>query len=177
MLRHLLSLGLVSTVLIAVSGCQGQPSAPLHLTEATSVASILPPGGSIAVDPNAPIVITFTRAMQSGMEMYVALHEGDVSGPEVWGTRTWSDDRRRLTFAPAERLKPRTRYTVHLGGGMRDADGRLVTLVPCAARDGGQWATGEMVAGRMMGELDMMGPGWRHPDDGTYGMVFPFTTA
>jgi hypothetical protein len=177
MLRHLRAIGLVSTALVAIGGCQAQLSAPADLTEATAAASIVPPGGSTAVDRNAPIVITFTRPMQAGMEMYMALHEGDVTGPEVRGTRTWSDDRRRLTFAPAEPLKPQTRYTLHLGGGMRDADGGLVTLAPCATRDGGRWATGQMMSGRMMGERDMMGPGWRHPDDGTYGMVFPFTTA
>lgn len=176
MLRHLTSIGLVSAALVAIGGCQAQPSAPADLTDATSVASIVPPGGSIAVDPNAPIVITFTRPMQSGVEMYVALHEGDVTGPGVRGTRTWSDDRRRLTFTPGEPLKPQTRYTLHLGGGMRDADGGLVTLEPCAARHGGQWATGQMMSGRMMGERDMMGPGWRH-HDGSYGMMFPFTTA
>jgi hypothetical protein len=46
---------------------------------------------------------------------------------------------------------------------------------------GGQWATQSMMTGGMgMGSGSMgshMGTGWQHPDNGSYGMVFTFTTA
>ena len=56
----------------------------------------------------------------------------------------------------------------------------------CIAQHDGQWATAAIVGhgpgpgpgmgGGMVGDSSMMGPGWRHPN-GTYGMVFTFTTA
>jgi hypothetical protein len=139
------------------------------------VVSIVPSGGATGVDPNAPIVVIFSHPMQPGMEQYAALHEGDVTGAVVVGTWAWSDDRTTLTFTSAQPLKLQTQYTLHLGGGMRAADGGFVDYGPCAAQYGGQWATQGMMGGGMMGG-DMMGSGWRHPN-GTYGMVFTFTTA
>jgi len=45
---------------------------------------------------------------------------------------------------------------------------------------GGHWVTQQMLGdwgGGMMGGMgSMMGPGWQH-HNGTYGMVFTFTTA
>lgn len=123
------------------------------------------------MDPRAPIVVEFSRGMTSGMEQYVALHEGDVTGPVVQGTWSWSTDRRTLTFTPAAPLEAQTRYTFHLGGGMRDADGNLLNYDHCAGSHGGQWAT----QGMMGGVSSMMGDGWRHAN-GTYGMIFSFTT-
>jgi hypothetical protein len=48
----------------------------------------------------------------------------------------------------------------------------------CIARHDGQWATGAMMGYGPAPGLGggMMGPGWRHAN-GTYGMVFTFTTA
>lgn len=86
----------------------------------------------------------------------------------------WSTDRTVLTFTPAQPLKAQTRYSLHLGGGMRDTDGGFVDYGPCVGQYGGQWATQGMMGGGMMGG-NMMGEGWRHPN-GTYGMVFTFTT-
>ena len=143
----------------------------------TTVASLVPAGGASNVDPAAPIVIEFTHAMGSGMEQYAALHEGDVNGPIVQGTWSWSDDSLRLMFTPAAALKPGTPYAIHLGGGMRDAAGGLLNYEHCGTQHGGQWATQSMMGGSMMGgTLGMMGTGWRHAN-GTYGMVFYFTTA
>lgn len=158
---------------VAVSAC-GDPTAPALTAR---VLSVVPSGGATGVDQSAPIVVTFSHPMQPGMEQYVALHEGDVKGPVVTGTWVWSDDRSALTFTAAQPLQAQTQYTLHLGGGMRATDGGFVDYGPCVGQYGGQWATQQMMGGGggMMGG-GMMGTGWRHPN-GTYGMVFSFTTA
>ena len=172
MLRRFWLLTLASAPL-ALGACNNDPTAPA-LT--ASVVSIVPTGGATGVDPNAPIIVTFSHSMQSGMDQYAALHEGDVTGPEVPGTWAWSADRFTLTFTPAQPLKSQTRYTLHLGGGMRATDGGFVDYGPCVGQLNGRWATQQMMGGGMMGGGSMMGSGWRHPN-GTYGMVFTFTTA
>jgi len=149
---------------------------------ATAFVSVVPVGGDTDVDPNAPVVIQFDHAMQTGMEMYAALHEGDVTGPEVAGTWTWSDDDTVLTFTPDQPLLRGTQYTVHLGGGMTDAHGGFVDLESHGSDMGGDWATddmmmgGGMMGGGMMDGGPHMGEGWEH-SNGSFGMVFSFTTA
>ncbi len=125
-------------------------------------------------DPVAPAL---TARVVSVVPSGGALHYGDVNGPIVAGTWVWSADWSTLTFTPAQSLQAQTQYTLHLGGGMRATDGGFVDYGPCVGQYGGQWATQEMMGGggRMMGG-GMMGTGWRHPN-GTYGMVFSFTTA
>ncbi len=162
----------VAAAPLALGAC-GNPTAPALTAR---IVSVVPSGGATGVDPNAPIVVTFDHPMQSGMEQYAALHEGDATGPVVPGTWTWSDDRTALTFTPEQPLKAQTLYTLHLGGGMRAMDGGYVDYGTCVAQHSGQWATQQMMGGGMMGDGGMMGSGWRHPN-GTYGMVFTFTTA
>jgi len=94
----------------------------------------------------------------------------------VPGAWAWSDDRTTLTFTAAQSLKAQTQYTLHLGGGMRAMDGGFVDYGPCVGQQSGQWATQEMMGGGVMGGENMLRSGWRHPN-GTYGMVFAFTTA
>lgn len=161
----------LSVAPLALGACSGDPAAPALTAR---VVSVVPSGAATGVDPNAPIVITFSHPMLSGMEQYAALHEGDVTGPVVAGTWAWSDDHTVLTFTPAQPLKALTPYTLHLGGGMRATDGGFVDYGPCIGQYNGQWATRQMMGGGMMGG-NMMGTGWRHPN-GTYGMVFTFTT-
>lgn len=148
-----------AAVALLLAGCQD-----LGPIGETTVLSIVPTGGATGVDPNASIVIDFTHAIGPGMEQYVALHEGDVTGPLVPGSSTWTSDRTQLTFVPDDPLKPGIRYTIHLGGGMRDGAGNLLSFEHCASQHGGQWAT-----------QPMMGAGWRHAN-GTFGMVFTFLT-
>ena len=143
----------------------------------TTVLSVVPAGGTTNVDPKQPVVIAFSHAMGMGMQQYAALHEGDVTGPVVQGTWSWSSDGLTLTFTPAAPLKAQTEYTLHLGGGMMDSDGNLLNYDHCTGEHGGQWATSAMMGGSMMGQNGgMMGSGWEHPN-GTYGMFFSFTTA
>jgi hypothetical protein len=131
----------------------------------------MPAGGATDVDPNAPIELVFSRPMQAGMEALAALHLGDVAGPVVPGAWAWSDDGTRLTFSPTDALESQTSHTLHLGGGMMDADGRALGYEHCLDQHDARWATGQM----MGGNGGMMGPGWRH-SNGTYGMTFTFTT-
>ena len=64
-----------------------------------------------------------------------------------------------------------------------DGSGHMVDLERRAIGMGGQWATGTMMtagmgAGMMGGgQSTMMGSGWQHPSNGSYGMVFTFKTA
>ncbi|HEX9894539.1 MAG TPA: Ig-like domain-containing protein [Gemmatimonadales bacterium] len=136
-----------------------------------AVARVVPAAEATGVDPAAPIVVQFTHAMMAGMEQYVALHVGETpAGPVVDGGWTWSSDRTVLTFVPVVPLQSSTRYTIHLGGGLRDSLNREVNHGACAAQ-GGRTTTSGMMAGS-----GMMGGGWRH-SNGTYGMLFSFTTA
>jgi len=153
-------------------GCEAEPTAE---GDPTVVTSVTPAGGAVDVDPAGPVLITFSGPMQMGMEMYAALHESGVAGPGVAGTWSWMDNGTRLTFTPDQPLAAGTAYTIHLGGGMMDADGARLGLDSCVRQHGGQWATEGMMGGGMMGGRDMMGAGWRGAGD-TYGMLYTFTT-
>jgi hypothetical protein len=116
------------------------------------------------------------------MDMYVALHEGgDVSGPLVDGQWMWSNDKTSLTFTHGMPLDSMSDYTIHIGGGMMDADGHVIDLEQHGHEMGGEWVSQQMMdarmmqGGGMMGNDDMMGVGWMH-DNGSFGMVFSFTT-
>lgn|SRR5574341_52662 len=164
---------LTLAALAGFTACGRDPASPTL----ASIVSLVPSGGATGVDPSAPIVITFSHSMAMGMEAYAALHQGDVTGPEVPGTWTWSADRMTLTFTAAQPLMSGTGYAVHLGGGMHDATGGDLDYQHCVSQHDGLWVTGAMMGGGgMMGDSTMMGPGWRHAN-GSYGMVFTFTTA
>jgi len=144
----------------------------------TSLSGMHPMGGAVDVAVGANVVVTFDHAVADGMQGLAALHEGSLTGPEVGGLWTLSEDRTRLTFVPTTSLKPATTYVIHLGGGMVDANGHPVNLEGSGLGMGGQWATGTMMGGGMGGQSGThMGTGWQHPSNGSYGMVFTFTTA
>ena len=165
MKRTLAGLGLV--VSLAIMGCQADGTGP---ADESQLAALSPAGGSVDVVVTANVTIAFTHAMMSGMEQYVALHEGSVAGPVVTGTWTWSTDRRTLTFVPASPLKIQTDYVIHAGGGMRDSQNHMVGLENGMGM-GGQWATSSM----MGSNSGMMGTGWQM-SGGAYGMIFTFRT-
>ena len=120
------------------------------------------------------------------MTNYMVLHAGSVAGPVVVGSWVWNSDGTKATFTPATPLKSDAVYTVHLGGAMRDLQGHTVGFEQARRQMGGQVGTGAMMNGGMMGggmmggsgwaDSTMMGPGWRGTN-GSYGMVFSFTTA
>ena len=162
-------LRVLQLMLVAAPWVAGCSDVIATSVDTPALARIQPASGAIGVSPAAPITIEFTHSMMAGTETYVALHEGNISGPTVATTVVWSADRRVLTITPASPLKPGTTYAVHLGGGMRDAQNRELDHGACAQQGG-------MAADRGMMGGSMMGSGWRH-SSGSYGMVFTFTTA
>ena len=136
-----------------------------------------PAAGTTGVATSTSITFRFSGAMGAGMEQYVDLHMGDLSGAEVAMGCTWSADRTVLTCTPASPLAAHSTYAIHLGGGMMSAAGVAVDYTTYGPGAGGQWIMGGMMTGSHGGMAwGMMGSGWRNPN-GSYGMVFTFTTA
>ncbi len=168
MIGSLVVRGLVAGTLVLAAGCGSN----MMGTEAgTQLLSVSPRGGTASVAVSTDIVLTFNQAMMAGMEQYMALHQGGVTGPTISMNCNWSDGQKTLTCRPGQPLTAATRYTVHLGGGMMDSSGQRVGMDRNGMGMGGQWATG----GMMGGQTGMMGTGWQHAN-GSYGMVFEFTT-
>jgi len=139
--------------------------------------SVSPAGGTAGVAVGSPMTFRFSGAVAAGMEQYVDLHMGDLSGPEVAMSCAWSPDRTLLTCTPATPLASRTTYALHLGGGMMSAGGMAVDYTTHGPGMGGQWIMSGMMTGTHGGMgWGMMGSGWRNAN-GSYGMVFTFTTA
>jgi hypothetical protein len=152
--------------------------------------SVVPQGGASGVDPNAPVTVEFSHAMQPGMEEFADVHQGNVEGPLVPGSWSWSEDFMTLTFTPSKPFEPATTYVIHIGGGMQGQNGHHVDFQEHGFGMGGEWMTQEMHQGGHhgygtghggmhggMGGGFTMGEGWTHPGNGTYGMIFTFTTA
>jgi hypothetical protein len=139
--------------------------------------SVSPVAGANGVGVGTPIAFRFSGAMGVGMEQYVDLHMGDLSGEEVAMSCAWSGDRTLLTCTPGSPLASHTMYAIHLGGGMTSAAGGAVDYTTYGPGIGGQWIMGGMMTGTHGGMgWGMMGNGWRNAN-GSYGMVFTFTTA
>ncbi len=181
MRRRTMVVTLVGMLVGGLAACTTNSTGPAAVP-LTALVSVTPAGGAAGVPSNVPIVVTLSHGMSSGMEVYVSLHEGDVTGPTVPCTAAWSSDRTMLTFTPAAPLSAATHYTLHVGGGMKDADGNPIDMTAHGMQIGGQWATDSMMTGSgMMGgggpmSGHEMGPGWLG-SNGMYGMVFSFTTA
>jgi hypothetical protein len=174
-MRATLTLGIAAGLLLSATSCGDETTAPANeSTETAALASVVPSGGATGIDPNTTIRIDFTQPMEAGMQMYVVLHEGGAGGPLVTGSWRWSSDMMHLTFEHPEPLENQMDYTIHIGGGMRDAAGNPIDWEPGLQHMGGEWCTADMLGGMMNGS-HMMGPGWMH-ENGTYGMGFAFTT-
>lgn len=171
-----------AALLVGATACSDDDGVTTPDLEAPVLRSVVPQGGATGVDPNTDVVLEFDHPLMPGMDEYVDLHEGDVTGPEVPGTWSMSDDAMRLTFSPDQPLTPNTDHTVHMGGAMMGQDGQHVDFESHGPGMGGHWATSGMMGGGGMGgpmggqQGYHMGDGWQHPDNGSYGMVFTFTT-
>lgn len=159
---------LVAGTLVLVTGCG---SNMMGTEAATQLVSVSPRGGTTSVAVSTDIVLTFSQAMMVGMEQYMVLHQGSVSGSTSPMSCRWSDGQRTLTCRPGQPLAAGTRYTIHVGGGMMDSGGLRVGTNRNGMGMGGQWVTG----GMMGGQAGMMGSGWANTN-GSYGMVFEFMT-
>ncbi|MEX2284115.1 MAG: Ig-like domain-containing protein [Gemmatimonadota bacterium] len=161
-------IGIGALLLVAGLGCNQNH---MGLAADSQLAAVAPAGGSIGVMVTTKVTLQFTHAMRQGMEQYIAVHEGPVTGPLVAGAWSWSSDRRTLRLAPARPLAPLTLYTIHVGGGMQDTQNHMMGLDRNGMGMGGQWLSSAM----MGSNTGMMGAGWQHAN-GSYGMVFTFTT-
>jgi hypothetical protein len=159
-----------SSMMQPSAGPSGSPVAGVTLMGVSPVA------GAASVPVGSPIMFGFSGAMAAGMEQYMDLHMGDLSGAEMPMNCVWSGDRTQVTCTPASPLASGTMYAIHLGGGMMSASG---TAVDCTTglSMGGQWIMGGMMTGTHGGMgWSMMSNAWRNTN-GSYGMVFTFTTA
>ena len=178
------TLALTAVTATFLAACSDGATAPEVAENVTALLSVEPAAGSVAVSVDATVVVTFDHPIAEGMEEYADLHEGTVAGPIVPGEWTRSADGLTLSFAPEAPLKPSTTYVIHVGGDMMDEDGHLVDLGIHGHDMGGEWATPSMMGGGAGMGMGMggqtgshMGTGWQHPTNGSYGMVFTFTTA
>jgi methionine-rich copper-binding protein CopC len=161
-----------ATIALAALAACSSSTAPMP---STAVSSVSPAGGATAVTTSTSFTMTFSDSMMLGMEAYVSMHRGTVSGPVVPMTGHWSGDHRQLTMTPNAALAPGTMYFVHMGGGMMDGNSQPIDYSQCSGF-GGQSATSSMMGGSMGGMAGEMGTGWAGTD-GNYGMMFSFTTS
>ena len=182
----------VLALMVFVAACDSSPTASSRIP--SSLVSMSPMGGSIGVDPDELIEVSFSEPMMAGTERYVELHEGSYGGPTVGGTWRWASptviqvksrfgptqtiERTKLVFTPEQPLARGTRYTVHLGGKLQDARGRSIEFTMHGVRHlGGELATASVMMGAGMAPGDShMVPAWQH-NNGSYGIGFVFTTA
>ena len=163
---------------LAACGSDGNGTTGPEPAGTTVLESVAPAAGATDVDPAGTMTIRFSGPMATGMQQYVDLHQGDISGPIVPMSCTMSADRAAITCTPAQPLEHRTRYTLHMGSGMMDAQGHHAEIEQHAMGMGGQPVTGGMMGGMHGGEpMGMMGADWSDPADGHMGMAFGFTTA
>ncbi|MFO7892826.1 MAG: Ig-like domain-containing protein [Longimicrobiales bacterium] len=173
--RTLGLMALAATIGLGATACAEDTTS---IETETALLSVAPEGGSTGVDSSEPIEVAFDHGMHDHVVDYMAVHEGDVTGPEVAGAWMMEQEGTLLHFTPEAPLKEGTQYTIHLGGGMEDVEGHRVDLETHGMGMGGMWATDSMMTGGMMGgQHSHMSDGWQHPDNGSYGMVFSFTTA
>ena len=174
MLRQHRVLRLITcSVVLAASACteSNAPTSP-----ATTLTVVSPAGGATNVAVASPIVLTFSGPMGQGMEAYMDVHAGTTAAATMAMTCTWSVDRTALicTHAP---MTSGTMYTIHVGGGMMDADDMPIGMGDMINQMGGMWLQPGMNGGMHAGQpMNMMGAGWMGTN-GNYGMIFTFTTS
>jgi hypothetical protein len=182
MKRLTVAFTLISAMAFLAAGCGSRndssmvgPSGAGAQTGATFM-SVTPQGGAMGVSGSTSMVFRFGAAMGSGMEQYIDLHMGDLAGPAMPMNCAWSPDRTILTCTPKGPLSPHSNYALHLGGGMMTQAGRTLDCAQYGPMMGGQWVMGGMMEGLHAGiAWGMMGANWRNAN-GSYGMVFSFTT-
>lgn len=142
--------------------CSDGTSAPSGASSATTLDAV-----SVAA---TTVTIGFNGAMMPGMDQFIDLHHGDVTGPVIPMACAWSADYSTLTCTPSTTLVPGDHYTVHMGAGMRGSNGMPIDMAGGTGM-GGTWMSGGMGDGH---HGPMMGGGWQDTD-GHDGMLFPFT--
>ena len=174
---RMLALFPLVVLLLTACGESSEAVGPVDsAASAPSLASIQPGNATANVDPSTPIVLRFSHAMMTGMEMLVVLHEGNVTGAVVAATTTWSADRTILTLMPQAMAHHDVRGASV--ASLKDTAG--VINLSAGTMMGGQNVSGGMMgsASMMNGQWGpgMMGAGWQAAN-GTFGMSFSFTTS
>lgn len=165
---------LASATLVGGLACGDNGTDPA--TPATTLTAVSPVGGATNVGVDAPIVLTFSGAMGTGMEALMDLHMGTAAAATMPMTCAWSVDRTTLTCTHAAFANGAT-YTIHVGGGMMDADDMPIGMDDMGSQMGGMWLQPGMMGGMHAGApMGTMGPGWMGTN-GNYGMIFTFTTS
>lgn len=170
MSRRFAVLGLGAAALLAAA-CSDNTTAPSGATPATTLSAVTF-GPATTTQPGGTVTMHFNGAMMAGMEQYVDVHHGDITGPVVPITCTWSTDHTTLTCTPNGALVAGQQYTLHMGAGMQASNGMPVSMTAGTGM-GGTWMTG-MMGGSHNGS--MMGTGWTD-QSGHDGMLFPFTAS
>jgi hypothetical protein len=183
MKRTTAALALISGLAFLATGCGSGADTSMMSPSPTgsqtggTLMSVTPQGGATGVAGSTSMVLRFSGAMGSGMEQYVDMHMGDLSGATMPMNCVWSGDRTTLTCTPQGSLSPHTTYVMHLGGGMTTQTGQAVDCTQYGPSMGGQWIQGGMMGSSHAGSAwTMMGSNW-HNANGSYGMAFTFTTA
>jgi len=144
---------------------------------ATTLSAVSPAGGATSVDPSASIVLTFSAPMAAGMENYMDVHQGTTAGAVMAMTCTWSANATTLTCTHAAPFASGGTFTIHVGAGMMDADSMPINMNAMISQMGGVWLQSGMMGGMHAGQpTSGMGTGWRGAN-GSYGMMFTFTTS
>jgi hypothetical protein len=86
-----------------------------------TVVSVTPAG--INIQPNVPVVVTFSKAMDQNSINSQTLKLTNSTGTDVPGVFTWSIDAKTMTFTPATLLTSEKSYTVAISGSIKDLQG------------------------------------------------------
>jgi hypothetical protein len=160
----------VAGAVLALGACSESTSPAV-----ATLTAVSPAPNAVAVAPSTTVTLTFDHAMTPGMEQYIDLHQGGITGATVPMHCAWNAGMTTATCTPTAPLAPGTQHTIHVGCGMPDAHGHMMEMEGWTHR-GGEWATSGMMGGTHDGHpVGMMGPGWSHGHH--YGMLFTFTTA
>jgi hypothetical protein len=108
-----------------LAGCSGGDSkvgtAPAADTTAPQVLITTPTNSAICVALNSKISATFSEVINPATLSFSTFIVNGVNGQVKV-----SDDKRSASFTPVSALKPKTRYTVTLTGGVRDTAGNAM---------------------------------------------------
>lgn len=151
-------------------------NAPANSTP-TTLTLVSPAGGATAVVTTASVVLTFSGPMAQGMDSLMDVHQGTTAGALMPMTCSWSGGRTTLTCTHAAPFAGGATYTIHVGAGMMDANDMPIDMDAMVTQMGGVWLQSGMMGGMHAGQpTSGMGSGW-HGANGSYGMMFTFTTS
>jgi hypothetical protein len=169
MSRLALPVSVLAAVALTAAACSDSTS-----PASVSLSAVNPAPDAVAVSTATTVTLTFDHRMQDGMEQYVDMHQGGITGAVVPMNCGWNAGQTTLTCTPMGPLAAGAPYMIHVGCGMTDAQGHMMDMDNWTTR-GGEWATSGMMGGNHAGQpIGMMGAGWMHGSH--YGMMFTFTT-